>query len=393
MFRHVWLIFKKEMLTSLRNRRTLIYSLLFPLVLWPAFSVLPMLIIGNKERKAKLEPSKVLLVGDIEVQELNERFERSPDVRLVRADDASSAVRDGVADCVVYLDSISADSLRLYARILFDATRTTSRAAADKVELLFSAYEKEVVNDRLARKGIPTEILTAVSSERVNTVSETQMVGFFLGLFIGMFVVMGAMIGGMAPVIDSTAGEKERRSLELLLTVPASRFSIMFGKYLAGVVYAFISPLLTMLGIGVAVSLVAPTVLAGGAGINVMALISVDKLMLVLLVVLLLAMFIVGMQMAIAVSASSYRQAQTYLTPLNIIVVIPVIFMQALPAVLPDWMFWVPFMNVMLFLRGLLMNTLPSQAAIYTIASNLVFLVLALRFAAKAFGSEKVLLR
>jgi sodium transport system permease protein len=96
--------------------------------------------------------------------------------------------------------------------------------------------------------------------------------------------------------------------------------------------------------------------------------------------------------MAIAVRTRSTKQAGAYMAPLNIIMVIPIIFMQIIPAAPPAWMFLVPFMNVMLVLRGLLMNVLPSTAIFYTLASSVVFLALALRFAARGFGSEKVLL-
>ena len=70
----------------------------------------------------------------------------------------------------------------------------------------------------------------------------------------------------------------------------------------------------------------------------------------------------------------------------------PAMFMQIIPAVPPTWMFAVPFLNVMLVLRGMLMNTLPPTAIIFTLTSMFVFLMLALRFAARGFGSEKALL-
>ncbi|MEA3310948.1 MAG: hypothetical protein U9Q76_01880 [candidate division WOR-3 bacterium] len=176
------------------------------------------------------------------------------------------------------------------------------------------------------------------------------------------------------------------------MTVSIPRRAIMMGKYLAGVTFAFISPILTALGMSLAVSFVVPVLVSSGGSVDLSGLISPGKILIILLVVLLMAAFIAALQMTVAVRAHSNRQAQTYLAPLNIIVVIPVIFLQIIPALPPNWMFFIPFVNVMLLLRGLLMDTLPGSAVLYTFASNLVFLMLTLRFAARAFGSEKVLL-
>jgi sodium transport system permease protein len=266
--------------------------------------------------------------------------------------------------------------------------------AANKVELVLSTYEQEVVRQRLAGKGVDERLLTAVSNTRENAVNPLQMFGFYMGFVIGMFIVMGALTGASSTVIDSTAGEKERKTLELLLTAPIRRSSIMLGKYLAGVTFAFISPVLTAIGMSLAASFIVPLLSPQGAsGFDLSGMLSVGNILMILLVILLLAAFMVALLMAIAVRTHSTKQAGTYMAPLSIIVFIPMIFMQMIPAVPPIWMFLIPLMNVMLVLRGLLMNTLPTMAIILTLVSSLVFLAIALRFAARGFGSEKVLLR
>ena len=393
MFKGVGLIFRKEMWTAFRERRTFFFLIFFPLLVWPVFTVLPMLFVGGQERQAQEKPSPVVLVTPFAVPELEEMLRTSERVTLVNVPDPSSAVSEKKASCVIYVDSISQDSMVLYTRIFFDATQTKSRVAADKVELILSAYEQEQVRERLSSQGVDERLLTAVSSVRENAVNPQQMFGFYTGFVIGMFIVMGALMGASSIVVDSTAGEKERKTLELLLTAPIPRSSIMFGKYLAGVTFAFISPILTALGMSLAASFVIPLISQGGSGLALTGMLSAGKILAILLIILLLAAFIVALLMAIAVRTRSTKQAGTYLAPLNIIMVIPIIFMQIIPAVPPAWMFFIPFLNVMLVLRGMLMNTLPASAILYTLASMFVFLMLALRFAARAFGSEKVLLR
>lgn len=393
MFKGIGLIFRKEMWTAFRDKRTFFFLILFPLLVWPAFTILPTLFIGGQEKHAQEKSSSVVLVAPFPVPDLEAQFKNSKRVKLVKTADPSSAIPEKMASCVVYVDSLSRDSMILYTRIAFDATQVDSRVAADKVELLLTEYERESVRKRLTNKGVDERLLTAISAKRENVVNPQQMVGFYMGFVIGMFIVMGALMGASSIVIDSTAGEKERKTLELLLTAPIPRSSIMFGKYLAGVTFAFISPILTALGMSLAASFLIPVISQGAGGINLTGMVSVGKILLILLIILLLAAFIAALLMAIAVRTNSTKQAGAYMAPLNIVMVIPIIFMQIIPAAPPAWMFFVPFMNVMLVLRGLFMNTLPATAIVYTLASSFVFLLLALRFAARGFGSEKVLLR
>jgi sodium transport system permease protein len=393
MFKGIGLIFRKEMWTAFREKRTFFFLILFPLLVWPAFTILPALFVGGQEKHAQEKLSTVAIVAPFAVPELEAKFKGTERVKLVSVTDPSSAVSDKKASCVVYVDSLSRDSMVLYTRIVYDATQVDSRVAADKVELLLKEYERELVKIRLVNKGVDERLLTAISAKRENVVNPQQMIGFYMGFVIGMFIVMGALMGASSIVIDSTAGEKERKTLELLLTAPIPRSSIMLGKYLAGVTFAFISPILTAVGMSLAASFLIPVIAQGAGGINLTGMVSVGKILLILLIILMLAAFIVALLMAIAVRTNSTKQAGAYMAPLNIIMVIPIIFMQIIPAAPPSWMFLIPFMNVMLVLRGLLMNTLQSTAIIYTLGSSFVFLLLALRFAARAFGSEKVLLK
>ena len=149
MFKGIGLIFRKEMWTAFRERRTFFFLIFFPLLVWPAFTILPMLFVGGQERQAQERSSPVALVTPFAVPELEERFKTSTRVVLVNVTDPSSAVSEKKASCVVYVDSISSDSMVLYTRIFFDATQTESRVAADKVELILSAYEQELVKKRL----------------------------------------------------------------------------------------------------------------------------------------------------------------------------------------------------------------------------------------------------
>ncbi|MBD3286276.1 ABC transporter permease subunit [candidate division WOR-3 bacterium] len=392
MFRGAGLIYRKEMWTAFREKRTFFFLILFPLLVWPLFTVLPMLFVGGREKKAQEKPSPVVLITPYEMPELRESFASSEKIELVEVDDPTSAISDDEASCVVYADSVSADSMILYTRIFFDATKTESKVAADKVELILSTYGQKVVKERLSDQGIDERLLNAVSVIRENAVNPQQMFGFYTGFIIGMFIVMGSLMGASSIVIDSTAGEKERKTLELLLTAPIPRSAIMFGKYLAGLTFAFISPILTALGMSLAAAFVVPLISSAGSGLNLTGMLSAGKIGAILLIILLLAAFIVALLMAIAVRTRSTKQAGAYMAPLNIIMVIPIMFMQIIPAVPPTWMFAVPFLNVMLVLRGMLMNTLPPTAIIFTLASMFVFLMLAMRFAARGFGSEKVLL-
>jgi sodium transport system permease protein len=425
----VWLIFVKEVASALRDRRILISTVIIPLLVLPIVTTLPMALIGSKERKAKERPSTLVLTG-FRFAELEQALRRNRNFAVVPVsrthdptahhrehresgkdtenplwssdslcdfcgyppsqDSVARDIRQNLLDVALEVTSLPAGRNPAEVRILFNATRTESRAAADKAKLVIA----EVARELLARHVDTTRVsLNPVQAVPTNVASEREMTGFIMGMLVGMMAVIGLISGGMVMAIDCTAGEKERRTLEVLLAAPVPRAAIVLGKFLATLVMGMVSVLLMTCGYALSL-LIGLRQLAHGSQLPFGSLAIPWTVVPVILAVMLgVAAFVAALEMAVSIFARSYREAQTYLTPLTILAVVPVMFVQTLPAVTPPGLFYIPFLNAMLLIRELLMGAVNAQHILNTLGSSLLCAALALRLALSMFKRESVLLR
>lgn len=386
--RTIGLIFKKEIKNALRDRRTLISVVIVPLVVFPLLGTLPMALIGRQEKKVFEQPSKIVVTGS-EFNALTEFLKAMGQFKLVSAENPKQALQSGTLDCVLeVIKNLSEDSTA-EVRLFFDATRASSRAALDKLRLALNSFTDRIVAHRLGKIGVDPKILKPVNLSLENVATGQRLGGFIIGGLIAMMAVIGTISGGMVMAIDSTAGEKERRTLEVLLASPASRTGIILGKYFGVLVMAMVSVILMAIGYGVSFSIGFRFL----PGTEMGLVLNVNVLPLIFVTMLFTAGFISSLQMAISIFARSYREAQSYLTPLAIIAILPVVFLQTAGPQPSGSLFYIPLFNAMLLIRELLMGMVHPAHIFNTLISSLVFALLALRLAFNVFKRETAILR
>ncbi len=386
--RTISLIFKKELKNALRDRRTLISVVIIPLVVFPILGTLPMALIGRQERKVQEQQSKIAVVG-ADFPELTDFLQSTGRFVFVSETNPTQALQTGNLDCVVKIfNGLTPDSS---ARVLlsFDATRASSRGAVDKIRLALRSFTDSIVAERLGKIGVDPAILQPVNLEVENLASGQRLGGFIVGGLIAMMAVIGIISGAMVMAIDSTAGEKERKTLEVLLASPASRTDIVIGKYLAVLLMGMVTVILMTAGYGASFAIGFRFL----PGAEISLSINASVLPVILLAMLFTAAFICALEMAIAIFARSYREAQSYLTPLPILAVLPVIFLQTAGPHPAGFLFYVPILNTMLLIRELLMGISNSGHIMSTLVSLGACALIALRFAFTIFKREAALLR
>lgn len=387
--KQIGLIFRKEIMNAVRDRRVLIATVIIPLLVLPLVTMLPMMMIGKKEHEAQERPSSIVLTG-LAYPEFEKALRATGRFTFGTSDSLSRQVRQGRIDAGIEVAALPQDRQSAQVKVLFDATRTESRAAADKVKLVIADLSRQLVSRQVDTTKVN---LNPVQAIPLNVSSEREMAGFFIGMLVGMMGIIGLINGGMVMAIDSTAGEKDRKTLEVLLAAPIPRRAIVLGKYLATVATAMVSVVLMTTGYGVSFviglrSLGGVTEFGNGA-----LVISLPAVAVIMLVMLVTAGFIAALEIAVSIFARTYREAQSYLTPLSIIAVIPVVFMQTMSSNPNPALFYVPLLNAMLVVRELLMGAIVPDHIIRTVGASLVFVVLALRLAFTMFRRESVLLR
>lgn len=217
------------------------------------------------------------------------------------------------------------------------------------------------------------------------------MAGMVWGSMLGYLLLLLMFSGGMYPAIDMTAGEKERKTLEMFLSSPASRAEIVLGKILAAMTAIFLTAMLTL------VSIVFSLKNSGGSPQmrQAMGTIPLDaqSLGLIVLTLIPLSVFAASTMIAIALFARSFKEGQSYLTPLMIVVIFPAL-LGGLPGMqLTPVMAMIPILNASQLLRGILVGDFSVLSFGLTTAANLVYAGIAFWIAKRTFEDETVLFR
>lgn len=386
MIRPLAAVFRKEIRDALRDRRTALMILVASLLTGPVTLVLlASFVAGLEERASTL---RVRVAGAEHAPALVNFLERA-DVEIETAPtDYARAVKEGRLEAVIVIPPdfherwLAHEEARL--ELLYDDSRTESGPATRQAERLLAAFNRETATLRLMARGVSPSLNESAKVERVNTATPRQR-GALLLFIIPMFGILAPLLGGMTIAIDSTAGERERGSLEPLLANPVFPGVFALGKWLAAWASAACVAALTLSGFLVAAHLYAerklPSLLQFG----------LPELAAFLAVVVPLAALTSAVQMLVATFGRSYREAQTYVSYLATFasfVPLVVIFSGVKDA---PWQLAVPVLGQLMALQRVLRGDgLPAADALVLAAIAFGLAALAVAAVARLLREERI---
>jgi sodium transport system permease protein len=382
-------IYRKEMLDLVRDRRTLISMVVVPLLVIPLLLNLSTRLISRLETNAENEAKSMAVAIHVTTPFLREALERAQ-IQIVEKDDLKDAVLKKTAAAGV--DEIAGDPMEV--EIYADNSNPTSSAAAARVRLALDDLKDEKVRESLKNSGIPTSVLTPFVVKRTNIAGARKMSGMVWGSMLGYVLLLLMFAGGMYPVIDMTAGEKERKTMEALLSSPATRLEIVLGKNFAAMTAIFITAILT-LG-SMVYSLKGSNLTSKSPEVQeMMRTIPLDTHTVTLIAVTLvpLSMFAASLMFAIALFARSYKEGQSYLTPLVFVVIFPALMGGMSGLEMTPALCLIPIFNASQMIRGILLGDVSTANFAITTAANLVYAGIAFVIATRQFENESVLFR
>jgi sodium transport system permease protein len=341
-------VFSKETLDAARDRRSLTsaltYSLFGPLVLGLALGTLARM---NDDDK----PLRLAVAGAGNAPSLVRSLEANG-VEVVPAPaDARAAVRAGDLDLALVIPEDYGKDFRASrpARIelVHDASRSESRGPVRRVQSIVERYGAQVAGLRLSARGVSPQVAQPVRLTEIDLSTAASRATLALGTF-PVFLLMAVFISGMNVAIDTTAGERERGSLETLLVHDVPRTDLVLGKWMA-------SSAFNLLGVGMTL-LVSYLVLGSDRfeGLDVPVALSAGDALRLLGLLFPLVLFAPALQMLISLFARSFKEAQTYLSLLLFVPVLPG-FLLALQRIEPEpWMRTVPILAQEVLISDLL---------------------------------------
>jgi sodium transport system permease protein len=383
-------VFIKEVLDNLRDRRSLSSGLLSSLI-GPAILLALIVIIGKSVFKDQIETRLKLPVSGAERAPVLIQFLEQNGVDIVPApDDPESEVRNGNAEVVLiipegYGDQFSAGEPATL-RLVIDSSRQSAIASVERATRILESYSRQIGSLRLIARGVNPSIAQALSIERQDMATPQTQALIFLNM-MPYFIVLVVFLGGMYVIIDTTAGERERGSLEPLLINPVARWEFVVGKLAASLPFAIFTLILTLLAFALAFNVVPLEEYVGiQLSINPAALVGI---FLIALPMILLAS---SLQMIIATYTRSFKEAQTYVSFLPLIPALPGIGLAFLPVKAKLWTMLIPTFGQQLLINQMMRAEPVSALNIVVSTIVTVGTALALIFVAiKLYERERVL--
>lgn len=398
-------ILQKELLSTVRDRRAMISSLLIPLLILPVIMLgLPLFLGGLFER----EQASTSQVGVLGLEHLSEDLKsllEAQNLELVENSNPKQEVIQGRYDLGLdvpssFLSDLEAQqaSLKLYSK----ASNIKSQLNSSKVQAAVEQYRQKLVAQTLEQAGLDPSILRPISIVSIDASNQAEKSSGQLAWLIPFFIAVWTLTGGQVKAIDATAGEKERGTLESLLVTPVKRLDIVLGKFLATVCFGLSASSMAIIGY-VLSGFLLKRLFASQLGEDGNELVSImggtlditpSRLLLLIMSALLLSGLIASALMSITLYARSFKEAQSYIAPLSLIMVLPAIGLQFADFFGSNlWVYLVPILNVLLFMNNVVRGKLELLPLLLTWGSLIGFTALLLDVAYRNFRREGIIFR
>lgn len=405
-WRFVRSVAAKEILSTLRDHRAIVSNLVIPLVLLPVIMLgLPLLMGGLFQRETTT-------VTDVAVEglaflpaELAALVEAQNAV-LIEVDDAVEAVRADrmPAGLVVGEGFAAALAAGEPAEIAVVGKEGNLRAELNvgKLRSAIDAYRRAVVAERLVAAGVDPAVLEPITIVSRDASTDAERSSGQLAWLIPFFIAIWTLTGGQMTAIDATAGEKERGTLEVLLVAPVRRAEVVFGKFLAVVLFGLSAAVMAIVGfvLGGTVlrSIFLPMLGGEAAGIVSMmgGQLTITPLTVLMLVVssVLMASVVAALLMSVTLFARSFKEAQTYVAPMSFVLLIPAIALQFKDLIgTAGFAYWVPVYNVMILMDDAVKGAAALGPTLTAWGTMALLVAALLTFALVNFRREEVLFR
>jgi len=394
--RNIRIIYKKELLDTIRDRRTIISMIIIPIFVFPLMTLGFSAFAANMAEKSAEEVQRIAIIGGEWAPELYALIDSSDKVEIVdiNPDSVEQAINNKQIRAALIIPEDfpekvqSIDSTNV--TILFSAAEAISNFASGKISNIVNSYHDKIIAERLSERNMNPLLNEPFNIEHENVAKE-KMGSFLLSLIIPYMIILLCMIGAMYTAIDLTAGEKERGTLETLLASPVPRWQLATGKFLTILTTSVVSTVLVL-------SSMAGTMYFGiliAPAMNEFVGFEMTPAMIFVILLLMIptACLLSALLMSISIFAKSYKEAQSYVSPLMILVILPAL-VSFIPGVeLSLKLAFVPMVNICLSVKEALMGNINWLYIAIIFISTVIYAAFAIFVTHRIFEKESVLFR
>jgi len=394
-WKNIKLIFIKELVGTIRDKRTIIAMIIIPLIFYPLLFTGIGYFSKLGSMKSEEANSKIMIYGAEFAPQLVKHLQDSEKIELLTTEEDSPAkLQNGDIQAVLVIPSDFKYKIKQEEPgkliLKYDTTEAKSRVAQKRVNQIIEKFKGEILLQRISRLNLKEEFLTPLILQEENVATAEKITGSFLAVLLPYLIIILIFAGAMHTAVDITAGEKERGTIATLLVSQISRLEIVLGKCFAVMLISFTSMVLGLLGLTLAF-LLGASIAGGVAGVNFG--ISVNTIFLLFLVLFPLVGLASAVLVMVGIFARNIREASNYITPIYMLTVFLGVISISQGMELSGKMFLVPILNSSFVFKELLMGKICWNHIILTFSANIIIAGLALLGATRLFSKEEVLFR
>lgn len=399
--RNIGIVYRKELVDSLRDRRTLISMIVVPLLVMPLLTiglgVLSIALVGVAMR----EVPQVMILGGQDSPAILAELKGMKDLEIVPSkpdyaeEISNKKIRAAVQIPEGFEAKLAAGESSTVTIYMYEG-ELKSGFGADRLQKFFRELRDRSIREHLQARNLPENLAHPFDILETNVAPPEKVGGAVLGGLVPYFVILLCLTGAMYPAMDLTAGEKERGTIETLLCSPVSRTHIVLGKFLMVLTASIATAILAIASMSLSFGAGKQMLLGLTKGASDPALqitITAKAVISIFFVVLPLAVFLSAALLTLSLFAKSFKEAQSYISPLMIIVVMPAIA-SLLPGVeLTPALALIPILNTSLVSKEIIAGTFHWNLIALIFLSSSVYAGVAIAMAVKLFQREDVLFR
>lgn len=388
-------LFKREILDILRDKKTLVMMILVPIILYPllivGMTVLMTSIMASQEEKTYLVAfeNDVALATEVERIFAENEEDLTYKIEIVESSDCKAELEALELDAYVVSDANG--NIQIYYLSAKDNSTTAMSVLRDALDI----YEDELREQRVSEAGLDVEtILNPVEVQNEDLSTTEESIGNIIGSMMPFLIITVILMGAIYPAIDVTAGEKERGTLETLLTLPVTNFEMIMSKFLAVSTIACASAVLNIFSMAGAMAfLVTSSFSAAAEDLNIAIDFQnfIPGILFTIVVMMFFALLVTAVCMCTCVFAKNFKEANNYITPVML-----VFMFGSYAPMLPDLELTaqtaaIPIVNVALMVEGLFQFNYNYGLFAIVLFSNVAYSLLAIMVLGKIYNSEAVL--
>ena len=390
-------IAKKEVVEFSRDWRTIIAIIVIPLLMFPLLFILFPVLLQSEAAELKSLQLDLTIQTDnmpdnlsmiINQSAIAISYEELPILDdLSQPGDDIERLRNGSIDAIL---RITQKEDIWYYSILHMSTSEHSSEAKSRLLHDLNEWEDNETSARIESGGL--DVNSTLNPLRwdgelsqADAATAGEQAGMALSMFIPLVLAVWTFSSAIQPSIDMTAGERERGTLEALLSLPCTRLELLFGKWLAVATITGVGVLLQICGLLFAIGYLASSSIIGVPELSVLTI------LLIIGAIMLFAIMVVAIELALAMRSHSVKEAGSILGPAIMLIIFPALFTQVinLDGIESFW-FAIPVVNVLLALRELLMNRIITSHIIIWVGTSILYALMAAKYASMQFKREDI---